>query len=315
MKYLKNFNEINNTDVEKVDEGVKEWILAGALALASAGGVKAQRGNVLNQPSSQEYVSQTKKIDTTMTIDFGGEFESGTYKFDKSKAKETQTKLAKISDFVKKYKNSNIKITIEGSESLVPNVDKETGRRLPKGGLSKMRVDETKDLINSYMDSLLGKGMFKGTYDTLTKIGTTPYKYGESPSQEKFKKEQYVKVTLSVSGHREESVDKYAAYSKMGERIFLGYKAIGDIFYRTRATTDIEDAGTVDTGHEDVLLRTLTPEMEFAETKKEYDGKKYLIPYEWWNGAPGKDGVKRQTITNAITQSDFEYIKKNFEVK
>ena len=41
----------------------------------------------------------------------------------------------------------------------------------------------------------------------------------------------------------------------------------------------------------------------------------YLIPSAWWNGAAGKDGVKRQTTTNHITADDFEYIKKNFEVK
>lgn len=320
MKYIKKFEEINIENTEKVDEGVKEWILAGALALASAGGVKAQKGNVLNQPSNKEYVSQTKKVDTTLTLDFGNEFESGTYKFDKNKAKETQNKLSQIAEFVKKYKNSNIKITIEGSESLVPNIDKETGKRLPKGGLSKLRVDETKDLVNSYMDSLLGKGMFKGTYDTLTKMGTTPYKYGEDPSQQKFKKEQYVKVTLSVTGTSEVKVDKYAAYSKMGERVFMpgtygGGKALGDIFYRTRATTSIEDPGTINTGYEDVLLRTLTSDKVHAETGKQYDGKMYLIPSAWWNGSTGKDGVKRQTTTNHITAEDFEYIKKNFEVK
>jgi hypothetical protein len=315
MKYLKRFEDLNiDVESEKVDEGVKEWILAGALALASSGGLKAQKSTILNQPSNQDYVSQSKKIDTTITIDFGNEFESGTYKFDKSKAKETQDKLAKIADFVKKYNGSNIKITIEGSESLVPNIDKETGKRLPKGGLSKLRVDETKDLIDSYMDSLMGKGMFKGTYDTLTKMGTTPYKYGESPAQDKFKREQYVKVTLSASGHKEESVNKYAAYSKMGERVFKpnpyggGGKALGDIFYRSRATQNINDPGTINTGYEDILLKTLNDDKEYAKTGKEYDGKMYLIPSAWWNG-------KRQTTSNYITDSDLEYIKKNFEVK
>lgn len=309
MKYIKTFEEVNSTEVEKLDEGIKEWIIAGALALASAGGVKSQKLNSIKQPD-KEYVSK----DTTITVDFGSDFESGTYKFDKSKSEETQYKLAKIAEFAKKFKNSNIKIMIEGSESLVPNVDKETGKRLPKGGLSKMRVIEVKDIIESYMDKLLGKGVFNGSYDTLTKIGTTPYKYGESPSQEKFKREQYVKVTLSVVSEKEGS-DKYTIYSETGETVFINKKAIGQIFYKSRESKDVKTTGNVDMQHENVLLRTFTPEIEYAETKKRYDGKIYLIPSDWWNGSPGKDGVKRQTTTNHLTDDDLEYIMKNYEVK
>lgn len=312
MKHIKNFNEneevkiqltrvsddINNSD--QVDEGVKEWILSGALALASAGGLKAQKATTINLPKNQEYVSQETKSDTTLSINFGSEFESGTYRFSKDKAKETEVKLNQITDFVKKFNGSNITISIEGSESQVPNIDRETGKRLPKGGLSKMRVAETQDLINSHLDSLVGKGIFKGKYDTTTKIGPTTYKLGENPGQEKFTKEQYVKVTIKASGKSEQKVDKFAAYSQMGDRVFNSNKhAIGDIYFKTRETKDVKDAGNTDTGHEDVLLKTI-------DKMGNYDGHTYLIPSAWWN---------KTHNYNTLSDDLISYIKTNFEVK
>ena len=312
--HIKKFNELNN---ERIDEGVKELIIAGALALASSGGAKAQRSNVTNQPTiNREYTTtQSKSTDTSITVDFGSEFESGSYLFNQSKSKETEKKLARIADFIKSHKNLNIKIIIEGSESLVPNIDRYTGQRIPRGGLSKMRVEQTKDLIEKYMDSLLEKGLFKGTYDTLTRLGTATYYRGEDPSKQKFTREQYVRVTLKASEPTVVKKDEYAAYSKRDERVYIGGKAVGDLFYRSRSTTKKDYQGNIDTGHEDVLLRTLSPESVFAETKNPYDGKLYLIPSEWWNGEPAEDGYKRHTITNHITPEDFEYIKKNFAVK
>lgn len=313
MRHIKNFNENKETkiqlnrvsddikDIDKVDEGVKEWILSGALALASVGGgLKAQKASVANLPKSQEYVSKSVKSDTVLSVNFGSEFESGTYRFSKDKAKETEYKLNQITDFVKKFNGSNITITIEGSESQVPNIDKETGKRLPKGGLSKMRVAETQDLIDSHLDSLIGKGIFKGKYDTTTRIGPSTYKLGEDPSQDKFTKEQYVKVTVKVSGKEDQKVNNFSAYSKMTERIFRENKhAFGDIYAKTRETKDIKDAGNTDTGHEDVLLKTL-------DEMGKYDGHTYLIPSEWWNKVRNYDVLSDDLIN---------HIKSNFEVK
>ncbi len=304
MKHIKKFNELtrvsNDIDVEQVDESVKEWILSGALALASAGGLKAQKASVVDLPKNQEYVSKETKSDTTLSVNFGTEFESGTYRFSKDKAKETEAKLNQITSFVKKFNGSNITIEIEGSESQVPNIDRETGKRLPKGGLSKMRVAEVQDLINSHLDSLIGKGIFKGKYDTTTRIGSTTYTLGENPRQDKFTKEQYVKVTVKVSGKSEEKKDKFAAYAKIGERVFRDNKhALGDIFVKSRETKNIKDAGNVDTGHEDVLLKTL-------DKMGKYDGGRYLIPFEWWN---------KNHNYNVLSEDLIKYIKANFEVK
>jgi len=303
MKHIKKFNElrINDIDVDQVDEGAKEWILSGALALASVGGVRAQKASVVDLPKNQEYVSKETKSDTALSVNFGSEFESGTYRFSKDKAKETEDKLNQITNFIKTFNGNNIIVEIEGSESQVPNIDRETGKRLPKGGLSKMRVAEVQDLINRHLDSLIGKGIFKGQYDTTTKIGSTTYILGENPRQSKFTKEQYVKVTVRVSGKSENKKDEFAAYAKIGERIFResNRHALGDIFVKSRETKNIKDAGNVDTGHENVLLKTL-------DKSGKYDGHRYLIPSDWWN---------KNHNYNVLSEDLIRYIKTNFEIK
>lgn len=300
MKYIKKFNEIETPDA-KVDEGIKEWILAGAIALFSG---NAKSSTIQTTPTAIEKPGN----DTSLTIDFGTEFESGSYRFSKDKAKDAQQKLTQISSFIQKYKNQNIVISIEGSESQVPNIDAETGRRLPKRGLATMRVAEVEDLINSHMKSLSEKGVFKGSFDTTTKIGSTAYITGENPRQDKFTREQYVKVTLKVVGNAVSANTKanpFSAYASIDQRVFVNNKAVGDVFAKSRSSRDIKDGGGLNTGYQDILLKELAPENEFAKTKKEYNGKYYLIPSNWWN---------KIRTTSHITPESFSTIKDNLEV-
>ena len=306
---------INESQEEKLDEGWREVVIAGAMTLASLRGAAQKPGNteILKEPQRIEYVKQEEKEkkNVSINVNFGNEFSSGSYKFNKDKLDNLQERLAEIGDFVKDHQNSDIFVTINAGESLVPNRDAESGKSMPKGALAQKRAEVTKDVIETFMKTLKDKGILNGRYivDTTTEIGKTPYKPGEDVNQEKFTKEQFVRVKLEVKDTTVNVKTRdFSAYAIMGERFFRSSNqhAFGDIFYVVRSTKNIEDPGMKDTGHEDVLLRTLSKEADFARTKQPYDGKTYLIPWQWLNKA---------TNYNSLSDEQIEYIKTHFEVK
>lgn len=319
MEKIKKFSEFVSTDMgslheldhqEKVDEGWKEILIAGALALAT-GKTKAQDRDIAAVKQNIEYsVSKEKKAES-VTVDFGTDFLSGRYILSDEKSEGVEVKLKEIADFIKKHQNNDIRITIIAGESQVPNRDVDGGkvngeyRRLPKGGLAKNRANTMKEVVDVFMKTLVDKGVMKGKYVVNVSdpiIGKTPYKPGEDPGQEKFTKEQFVKIVLEATGETHKETEKFAAYSVLGERIFNSNRhALGDIYVKARETKDIRDAGNTDTGHENLLLRTI-------DKWGKYDGRKFLIPWQWWN----KD---RRTTTVVLDDQDWAYVQSHFEVK
>lgn len=316
-KKILNFEEfIFESEQERIDEGWKEAIIAGALSLAALrGGAQpiAAPGDaklLLKEPQRKEYVEQQQKKEEKVVINFGSEFKSGTYKFNKDKADDIETKLGQIGEFVKSHPKADVTIKIEASESKVPNIDAETGERLKVGELAQKRADVTKDMISTFMDNLIKKGVSQGRYfiEVETKVGTTEWKQGDKASDERFTKEQYVKVGLEVKSEIQVKTADFSAYATMGERVFRASNkhAFGDIFYVTRQTNKIEDAGMKNTGYENVLLKTLTTDKEFLQTGKTYTGKTYLIPWQWLN---------KNIATNSWSEEHINYILQNFEIK
>jgi len=303
---------LNESEEERLDEGWREWVIAGAMTIAALKGAAQAPGSVelLNEPQRKEYVQKEEKKVETITINFGNEFSSGTYKFNKEKSESLQKRLGEIGEFVKNNQNTDIVIHIKAGESQVTNKDAETGKSLPKGALAQKRADITKDVIETFLNTLKDKGILNGRYviDTTTEIGKTTYKPGEDVNQDKFTKEQYVKVTLDVKNTINVKTTDYSAFAVMGERMFResNKHAFGDIFYIVRSTNKIEDAGNRDTGHEDVLLKTLSKESDFARTKNPYDGRIFLIPSAWLNQA---------TNYNTLTDAQIDYVISHFEVK
>ena len=307
MRYIKTFDEVRMNDIEKIDEGLREFVI-GALALLSvSGGVKAQRVN--NDTVVNKEVS--KKIDS-LNLNFGNEFSSGDHRFSKGKSDSIEDKLNQIANFIKTNPSNNIKIFIESSESKVPNVDVETKKRLKVGELSKLRETETKNLISIYLDSLSKKGLFKGDFkiDTASHIGKTTYKIGEDPHQDKFTKEQYVNVTVTmVDSSNNKPVTKSqdstnSDYSKFYQRVFdKNGKAFGDIFMKSSESNDIKNKGNVNTGKQNILLKTLNSDSEYARTGNMYDGKTYLIPWEWWNNQTTKKTLPSNMISDILSKN------------
>lgn len=335
MRHIKTFGEIATTgDIEKIDEGWKEMVIAGALSLLSHG-VKAQKSTPVGNNSPQKgYNIQKKDTITTptgtvggykssnilppdlntITVNFSNEFQSGAHRFDKTKTDSVENKLKEIANFLKTQSKNNIVIEIEAQESQVPNKDIETGSRLERGQLALKRANNTKDLITSFIKTLNDKGEYKGQVkiDTSTSIGKTPYKVGESPRQDKFTSEQFVKVKLTVKKDATTVKDPYAAYAYSGDRIFTANPripgsnmALGDVFYKSRSTQNIENGGEIH--GQDLLLRTVySNEKKYYGKEGQYDGKKYLIPQSWWNQNVGN---------NNVSTEKWDYIQANFEVK
>ena len=338
MRYIKKFDElyltqISMNDTEKVDEGLKEILIAGALSLLSHT-TKSQnfKSSDVNKYNKEYALNKDTSNQNVITVNFGNEFKSGEHKFDKNKSDSIESKLKEIAEFVKSQSKNNITIHIDAGESQVPNKDAETGERLPKGGLANMRTQNTKDLIDSFMKSLSERGDFKGGYkiDTTTSIGKTPWKIGEDPKQEKFTREQYVKVVLTVEkGSNTVNVvnTPFSLYAENGEEIYLkdgsfrdstdakdvknyqpGY-LIANIFYPTRKTNDISKSGNLEGGYQNILLKTVKPNVSTSGKKSEtgiYTGS-YIVPWEWWNSNVGP--------SKYLTPNLIKYIMDHFKVK
>jgi hypothetical protein len=298
---------------EPVEEGWKEVLIAGALALSAKGAKSQDRDVASTSPRHNvEYSVSSEKKSNALVLDFGTDFMSGRYKLSDQKSEGVEQKLREIGDFVKKHQNNDIKITIFSGESLVPNRDVDAGkdstgqyRRLPKGGLAQRRASTMQEVVETFMRTLEKNGVMKGKWQIVVaqpKIGTAQWKPGDDPGQEKYTKEQFVKIGLEVTGETAKADEIFSQYAKDGEGIFNSARhRIGEIYVSTRETKDIRDQGNREGGHQDLLFKTI-------DKMGKFDGRMYLIPWQWWN----KD---RSTTTTQLTDEDFEYIKTHFEVK
>lgn len=187
MKYLINYQSHHQ---EKINEGLREWIVAGALALSGFSAKATEK--------SRDSIVVRQATDTTMKLDFGSEFASGAYKFDISKSDSLKDKMAQIAKFLQKYQENKIQIKIEGSESRVPNKDAATGKRLKEGELAKLRIKETKNLIEELIREIKKEKDLQVSVDTSSQVGGDTWQFGESPKLQKFKEHQFVTVTLKV---------------------------------------------------------------------------------------------------------------------
>lgn len=317
MERIKKFSEFAHKpideNVEPVEEGWKEVLIAGALALGSIKGRGQDRDVASTSPRNNvEYSVSKEKNAEMITVDFGTDFMSGRYKLNDEKSEGIEKKLKEIADFVKKHQSSNISITIFSGESLVPNRDVDGGKdstgqykRLPKGGLAKNRASTMQEVVSTFMETLQKNGVMKGKWEiniAQPKIGTAPWKPGDDPGQEKYTREQFVKIALEAKGETPKENEKFSQYAKDGEGVFSSARhRIGEIYVSTRETKDIRDQGNVEGGHQDLLFKTI-------DKLGKFDGKMYLIPWQWWN-------KERKTTTMELTDADFEYVKTHFEVK
>jgi hypothetical protein len=193
---------------ERLDESFKDWVVAGAIAAAS---IKAKGQDVLRPEMVRQVL--TRNVDTSLKVDFGSDFQSGRFRFDEDSAASIKEKLTRMADFIKEHGKQDILITIEGSESRVPNVDIETGKHLPEGAIATRRVEETRRLITELVKGL--GGGFRVSFDTSVRIGGPVFTPSDSARDHKYTDHQYVKVTLKATGvEKSERLLKVCGYKK-----------------------------------------------------------------------------------------------------
>ncbi len=248
---------------DRVDESLRDWIIAGALGAASL----KSKGQDVTRP---EVVRQTvtKKVDTTIKIEFGTEFRSGRYRFSADSAESVRAKLSKIAEFMVRHQKQNIIIKIEGSESRVPNYDAETGKPLPDKALARLRVEETRHLIQDMVDQM-DKGKFNFGFDTSIRIGGPAFTSGDSARDHKYTEHQYVNVTLSAKGAEESFRElKICGYKR---ELAGGYGDPGDGF-KVPDTAQVIDMGS---GSGRIAFK-FDPNMVPDIFLVEYNGKVYF---------------------------------------
>lgn len=293
-KFIINYNNFLNKE-SSIDEGWKQNLITGMIALSSLTGIKAQTDeNSIQDITKKEYIKNLSN--DSLDVKFDKFFKSGQYKFDKTDSTDIINKVAQIVEFTKTHKDNNIIINITSSESQV-----RYSQKFPT--LAENRAEFIKNLIKTTLDNLIKNKDFNGKYTFIidNKLGNVPYKVGENPNQEKFEKDQYVKVNLKIDGKKEikKVEDNYSAYTIRGERIYdENNHAIGDIYYKSVETHSIKDAGILKTSHQNILFKCLND-------MGKYNGTVYLIPYETWNS---------NVSTNVLSSNTFNKMKDKFIV-
>lgn len=130
----------------------------------------------------------SSKTNPSFTADFGDFFESGEYIMNATGRVKMDIEIQKIKDFLVANKDESLVISIIASESKVPcKVD---GRQLQEKELAQKRFDWIKQVLQQELGdrvNIIGNSIVSG-----------PTYKGDGPDQKKYKKHQYVKVTVGL---------------------------------------------------------------------------------------------------------------------
>jgi len=292
---------------QQLEEGWKENIIAAAMAASMlVGGVKGQSSDGGIGGKAGIEMTSKQQDPGPLNVNFGTAFPSGRYII-KGEAQGTlESKLGEVARYIEQNPNADYTIEIISSESQVPNYDAEKpGRvKLDTGELAEKRATVLNVAIKALTQKLKEDGKLSGNVDIKISpvlIGSEKFTSGvDNKDDSKYTKDQFVKIKVTAKTKIE---DKYAAYAKDGERIFMNQKAYAMIFYPTAATTSKSSAGQLNASYQDVLLkkidrvglersgRSINPKINAAN---QYTAT-YKIPWQEWN--------KATSGTNTITQS------------
>jgi hypothetical protein len=259
---------------------------------------------IISQVISEQSQPQ-KPIVTPFTVDFGNGFESGQYKISPNYEQTVNGKVQQILDYIKGKNIKDFKVVITPGESKVTN-------QPPfqvKGSLASARSTELKN----YLTPIFQKSFSIPIVIEIAKpiIGQTPWdpKTGNKDDA-KYKAEQFVKVSIILTTqitptptppvenpYKITALDKESIFFPTQYSNYLGAFAQ----YPTRESSDIKDAGNLNTGTQDVTLKIIKKDtVPFQVTDV------YLVPFAWWNN-------RTAATTNSLYPEDLDYIKKNFK--
>lgn len=303
-----------------VQEGWKENVLATVISLASLFGNAKSQG-----PMNTQNVSvNTQAKGDSVKLDIGRLFPSGRYIFTEKDNEMVKAELKKFGQQIMKNPTADFNVQIVSSESQVPNYDMEPSsagyqQPLQKQQLAQKRAETVHFLMATFANQLKKTGVLKGNVNFVQPkilVGDVTWPSVDPKSGQKltkdnpaYTKDQFVNVNISVAGTSKTAQvsDPYAAYSEMGEGIYVNDRLFGMAFFDTRKSGAIDQAGNKDTGHEDVLFKTVKPDTQLSGKRNENVYlKTYKIPSDWYNS--NIHGTK-------MTPQQVEYITTHFEVR
>lgn len=310
---------------QPLEEDWKQNILATAIAAASlVNGAKAQQ----KTPDTSKVSVNQQVQDASMKLDISRIFSSGKYLLGKNEENTVRDELRKLGTEIAKHPASDFTIQIVSSESQVPNNDVEPSsptfrQRLAPGDLAKKRAETVTFMLKTFADQLKKDGVLKGEVNFVApKIltGDVAWPSVDPASKEKrtnmdaaYSKDQFVYVNMNIKkGTSQANVapaqDPFSAFADMGESVFFNGKLFGIIFYPTRGSDDVSQAGNKNTQTQDVLLRTVKPDTQLSGKKDEKGVylRNFVIPANWWN---------QNVFNKKLSQENVQYIVSHFEAK
>jgi hypothetical protein len=160
------------------------------------------------------------------------------------------------------------------------------------GSLAKKRAEVLKDYLEKLLPKLL---QFKPSFVVADPvIGKTPYIKGQDKDDPKFKKEQFINVTVDTSVG--ETTPKK---SSVGEPVYMNNRLIALLDTPIRDSKSDSSSGLLDVSRTDFTFSVVKPDTQPLQIVE-----KYKIPWQWWNQNVGP--------TNVIDQKDYDYIRDNF---
>ncbi len=309
-----------------LDEGWKENVLAAVMGVAGFfSSAKAQE-----LPSNPTNLSVSQQVsDNTLKLDIGKLFKSGRYRFNQKDDAVFKEELRKFGREIQNNPTSEFIIQIVSSESRVTNYDMEEtsptyGKPLAVGQLAQKRAETVNFILSNFSEQLKKSGVLKGDVKFMEPkilIGDTPWpstnpetKQRRSNDDSLYTKDQFVIVNIKITNKPAITTptppaDRFEIYAGMGEGIYFNSQLWAMAFEPIRKSTNIKDAGNIDAGYQDILLKTVIPNKQVIGKKDEKGvyTKSYLIPWQWWNSKTG--------TTHALDAESVNYILKNFEVK
>jgi hypothetical protein len=176
---------------------------------------------------------------------------------------------------MKSHPNSDFIISIESSESKVPNYDAEKKERvkLDAGVLAQNRANAMKTALTQLKNKSNVSGDLKfNEPDIIYNVG--PEWDGQNAKAQKYKKYQYVDVQIEAINA---DTSEYAFFGKEGSTLYGdNLQIIARQYFRVSETSDITKQGMTNTGEEDVLIRLTTGNGKFT-------GENYYIKGKDWN--------------------------------
>jgi hypothetical protein len=153
--------------------------------------------------------TQTVKPQSLPPINIEYKFPSGLWMPTQQLVSEVSNKLIPVIDFINKFKNQKIEITVQAMESQVTNADNEPKsqnfhKKVPPKYLATNRANSVKTIINNFLENALKQNKISivptFTQDSIL-IGSTSYTQGkDNPNDPKYNQEQRIDVIVKTTG-------------------------------------------------------------------------------------------------------------------